>query len=349
MPKVSICIPAYGNPEGIRRLLDSIKEQTFTDYEVVLTDDSPDDSVRDAALESDMECLRYHKNEKRLGATGNWNEAVRRAKGEYIKIMHHDDWFSQPDSLERFVALLDGAPEAALAFCGSWQVTLKQPGADAAQGDGPDRADVDAVQKDNRDCADADAVQNGSRDGANADAGCNAENRWAQTDRFARCISDENEALLREDWRNLFLGNYIGAPSATIYRKNDQEYEPKLTWVMDMEYYMRLLEKKPEIVCTKDPLVCIGVSGDQLTEKCREDGRLNIFEYGFLFLEFKLAEQKRYRERLIGVALEFKQPYSALEPYGIPKAEYDAALRKKKKEDLHFLLGVVKRKLSGKR
>lgn len=292
MPKVSICVPAYGNPEGIRRLLASIKEQDFTDYEVILTDDSPDDSVRAAALGAGMEGLHYHKNETRLGATGNWNEAVRRAKGEYIKMMHHDDWFSRPDSLGCFVKLLDDAPKAALAFCGSWQVTLGQP-----------------------------------------------------ADRFARCISDENEAMIREDWRNLFLGNYIGAPSATIYRKNDQEYEPKLTWVMDMEYYMRLLEKQPEIVCTKEPLVCIGVSENQLTEECRVDGRLNIFEYGFLFLEFKLAGEKRYRDRLIEVALEFKQPYSALEPYGIPKQEYDTALRKKKKENLHFLLGVAKRKL----
>lgn len=292
MPKVSICVPAYGNPEGIRRLLASIKEQDFTDYEVVLTDDSPDDSVKAAALSAGMEGLHYHKNETRLGATGNWNEAVRRAKGEYIKMMHHDDWFSRPDSLGCFVKLLDDAPKAALAFCGSWQVTLGQP-----------------------------------------------------ADRFARCISDENEALIREDWRNLFLGNYIGAPSATIYRKNDQEYEPRLTWVMDMEYYMRLLEKRPEIVCTKEPLVCIGVSENQLTEECRVDGGLNIFEYGFLFLEFRLAGEKRYRERLIEVALEFKQPYSALEPYGIPKQEYDTALRKKKKENLHFLLGVAKRKL----
>lgn len=298
MPKVSICIPAYGNPEGIQRLLDSIREQTFTDYEVVLTDDSPDDSVKAVALGAGIERLHYHKNETRLGATGNWNEAVRRAKGVYIKMMHHDDWFSQPDSLGRFAELLDSAPDAALAFCGSWQVTLRQ--GDAA-------------------------------------------------DRFSRSISDGQEALIREDWRNLFLGNYIGAPSATIYRRNDEEYEPRLTWVMDVEYYMRLLKKKPKIVCTKDPLVCIGVSENQLTEKCREDGKLNIFEYGFLFLEFKLSDEKRYRDRLIEVALEFKQPYSALEPYGIPKAEYDAALRKKKKENFHFLLGVAKRKLLGKR
>lgn len=41
MCKVSICIPAYGNPEGIRRLLDSIAGQTYTDFEIIITDDSP--------------------------------------------------------------------------------------------------------------------------------------------------------------------------------------------------------------------------------------------------------------------------------------------------------------------
>lgn len=314
MPKVSICVPAYGNPEGIKRLLESIKEQTFTDYEVVLTDDSKDDGVQKEALEAGIGTLRYFKNEKRLGATGNWNEAVRRSAGDYIKMMHHDDWFSQPDSLARFVELLDGAPDAALAFCGSWQVPL---------GGGKDAAGQHSAPGGPQACA--------ARDDG----------------RFARCISGEHEKLLKQDWRNLFLGNYIGAPSATIYRRNDQEYEEKLTWVMDMEYYMRLLQKKSEIVCTKKPLVCIGVSGGQLTEECRENGELNIFEYGFLFQEFSLADEKRYRDRLIEVALSFKQPYAALKPYRIPEAEYRAALRKKRKEDFWFLAGVAKRKILG--
>lgn len=34
MPKVSICIPAYENAEGIQKLLRSIEEQTYTDFEV---------------------------------------------------------------------------------------------------------------------------------------------------------------------------------------------------------------------------------------------------------------------------------------------------------------------------
>lgn len=345
MPKVSICVPAYGNPMGIKRLLDSIKAQTFADYEVVVTDDSPDDSVKAVALGAGMERLHYYKNETRMGATGNWNEAVRRSKGEYIKMMHHDDWFSQPDSLGHFVKLLDDAPEAGLAFSGSWQVTLnaggaEQEAADGSAAQGAGNGGLSGATQGEGNNSLGNAEQKAANDGRDAAV--------SRQDRFARSISDENEALIREDWRNLFLGNYIGAPSATIYRRNDQEYEPKLTWLMDMEYYMRLLEKKPELACTKEPLVCIGVSENQLTEECRGDGKLNIFEYGFLLMEFKLAGEKAYRDKMIGVALEFKQPYSALEPYGIPKAEYDAALRKKKKEDFWFLVGVAKRKLLGK-
>ncbi len=297
MPKVSVCVPAYGNPEGIRRLLTSVSAQSFTDYEVVVTDDSADDSVERAVREAGIGNLRYYRNEKRLGATGNWNEAVRRSTGAYIKMMHHDDWFAQKDSLARFAALLDDAPQAALAFSGSYQVTLQEGNAAGSE------------------------------------------------ERFARGISREQEALLRSDWRNLFLGNYIGAPSATIYRKNALEFEEKLTWVMDMEYYMRLLQEKPVFSCTCEPLVCIGVSGTQLTEQCRADGALNLFEYGFLFREFGLADQKRYRDRLVEVALEFQLPWKALEPYQIPRREYKTAYWKKKKADTVFLLGVVKRKL----
>ncbi|MCX7010103.1 MAG: glycosyltransferase, partial [Kiritimatiellaeota bacterium] len=41
-PKVSICIPAYQQPQGLARALQSLLEQDFRDYEVIVTDDSAD-------------------------------------------------------------------------------------------------------------------------------------------------------------------------------------------------------------------------------------------------------------------------------------------------------------------
>ena len=54
MVKVSICVPAYKNPVGVERLLGSIKVQSFTDYEVVVTDDSPDGSVEEVVRRAEV-------------------------------------------------------------------------------------------------------------------------------------------------------------------------------------------------------------------------------------------------------------------------------------------------------
>lgn len=103
MPKISITIPAYQNVTALQRLLDSIATQTFTDYEVVITDDTPDSSVKDFVTSyQKIKHIKYYKNLTPLGTPENWNEGIRKASGEWIKIMHHDDWFSSNDSIKQF-------------------------------------------------------------------------------------------------------------------------------------------------------------------------------------------------------------------------------------------------------
>jgi len=120
MPRVSICIPAYNQPSNLHRALESVFLQTFKDFEVVITDDSPDNSVSIVAAEFGQHAnLRYYKNKNRKGSPENWNEAVRLASGELIKILHHDDWFSDENSLAEFVNILEQNPKADFAFCPS--------------------------------------------------------------------------------------------------------------------------------------------------------------------------------------------------------------------------------------
>ena len=118
-PFVSICIPAYKRPDLLRVLLESIAIQTWRDFEVVVTDDSPDDQVAILCEEfsSHIE-LRYFHHEQALGTPENWNAAIRHAKGEWIKLMHDDDWFAFPDSLQRLVKLTEEA-STDFVFCGS--------------------------------------------------------------------------------------------------------------------------------------------------------------------------------------------------------------------------------------
>ncbi|MBA2762166.1 MAG: glycosyltransferase, partial [Segetibacter sp.] len=112
-----ICIPAYKNVEYLKRLVESISIQTFTNFEVIVTDDSNDNFVSDYVNTKSWNFqLSYFKNKRALGTPENWNEAIRQANGNWIKLVHDDDWFSQPDSLMKFANAINAAPESEFIF-----------------------------------------------------------------------------------------------------------------------------------------------------------------------------------------------------------------------------------------
>jgi len=103
-PFISVCIPAYKHPEYLKRLLDSLARQTFKDFEVIITDDSPDDSVLELSkLYLQSFPVSYYKNVTALGTPANWNEGIRKAKGAWIKLIHDDDWLASTNSLQDYV------------------------------------------------------------------------------------------------------------------------------------------------------------------------------------------------------------------------------------------------------
>ena len=108
-PFISICIPTYKNVEYLQRLLQSITIQTFKDFEVIITDDSPDDHAEQWLNKSQNLLVTYYKNQPAHGLPGNWNAAIQKAKGEWIKIMHDDDWFANESSLEQFANVAKNA------------------------------------------------------------------------------------------------------------------------------------------------------------------------------------------------------------------------------------------------
>jgi glycosyltransferase involved in cell wall biosynthesis len=121
---ISICIPAYRNTAFLKRLLDSIASQTFTDYEIIITDDSPDDSVgRLIQNHIVRQPVRYYKNKTALGTPENWNEAIRHANGAWIKLMHTDDWFHSEDALNIYFKATQQNPECTFFFAAFQNVT----------------------------------------------------------------------------------------------------------------------------------------------------------------------------------------------------------------------------------
>lgn len=102
-PFISICIPAYKRPQYLRRLLKSIAIQSYKNFELILTDDSPDNSVKVVWEEfNQFNNFSYYKNESALGTPLNWNEAISKATGKWVKLMHDDDWFADENALMEF-------------------------------------------------------------------------------------------------------------------------------------------------------------------------------------------------------------------------------------------------------
>ena len=104
-PLISICIPTYNQVIHLRKLLETTFRQKEVSFEVIVSDDSSNKEVENLISEfnSQGKSIQYFKNSPSLGAPQNWNYAISLAKGDYIKIMHHDQWFE--DDLALFKLL----------------------------------------------------------------------------------------------------------------------------------------------------------------------------------------------------------------------------------------------------
>ena len=114
-PRVSVVVKSFNHEEYIRHCIQSVLNQTFQDFELIVTDDaSTDDTV--AVVESFADDrIKLERLPHNLGISGAMNAAISRASGEYVAILNSDDW-ALPDRLERQVAFLDTNPDVGLVF-----------------------------------------------------------------------------------------------------------------------------------------------------------------------------------------------------------------------------------------
>ena len=115
MPKVSVLTPIYNTPtEHLKEAIESILGQTFTDFEYLILNDSPDNKELDRVVNSYKDNrIRYIKNSKNIGLEASTNRLLDESKGEYIAIFDHDD-ISMPQRLEKAVSYLDKHPKVGL-------------------------------------------------------------------------------------------------------------------------------------------------------------------------------------------------------------------------------------------
>lgn len=228
-PFISICIPAYKNKTYLKRLLDSISGQSFMDFEVIITDDSPDTSLYSLIeLYKERMKIDYSRNQPALGSPANWNAGIAKANGEWIKIMHDDDWFADKNSLAEFAKAAQHT-NTDFIFSGFTNVDLKN-----------------GIEK-----------------------------------RFV--INNFHEWMLKGNPLYLFRTNYIGHPSTTLIRNKKQHFfDEKTKWVVDFDFYIRVLRSGGLFYTIRKPLINIGVSDEQITKAVFRQREVEIPENLYL-------------------------------------------------------------------
>lgn len=226
VPFFSICIPAYHNAAHLSRLLQSVFSQSFQDYEVIVSDDTPDDSLLHL-LQSTFadQPIRYYHNTPALGTPANWNAAIEKAKGSWIKLMHHDDWLAHPQALQQFYDAVQARPGVQFFFAA--YVNISEP--DGAQ---------ELVQM----------------------------RRWEQH-------------FFRYSPLHLFKKVYVGNPSCTLVKAGiPLQYNPLLKFVVDFDYYIRLIQAGMAYHYIDAPLLHIGFHARQVTQYTKYNPAVQVFE-----------------------------------------------------------------------
>lgn len=126
---VSVIIPTYGrSPEIVLRAVESVKKQTYTEWELYVVDDNKEGNLYSEPLKGLLEGqndsrIHYLRMEKNSGACAARNKGIRESSGEYVAFLDDDDeWL--PERLEKQLpALAD--ENVGFTYCGVWILNEK--------------------------------------------------------------------------------------------------------------------------------------------------------------------------------------------------------------------------------
>jgi len=113
MPRVTVCVPTYNRSRLLSETLDSVLQQEYQDFRIVVTDNCSTDDTQAVVEECRARDARvtYHRNLKNLGQFGNIGEGIRLAETQYWSLLMDDDLWP-PDFLGTAVTGLDRYPQA---------------------------------------------------------------------------------------------------------------------------------------------------------------------------------------------------------------------------------------------
>ncbi len=118
IPRVSIGLPVYNGERFLRQALDSILNQTFEDFELIISDNASTDSTAEICKAYAVKDprIKYFRNDTNIGISRNFDRVFELSSGsEYFKWCAHDDLMA-PTFVQKCVEVLDHNPEIVLCY-----------------------------------------------------------------------------------------------------------------------------------------------------------------------------------------------------------------------------------------
>lgn len=234
-PKISVCIPVKNGGAFLPLAVESVLQQSFEDFELIIVDNCSIDGTTKWIEEKAASAprIRFYRNPIDIGMTANFNACLGHAKGEYIKFLCADDLLL-PGCLQRMARALDSDVWATLVVGG--------------------RRLID---------------ENGEK---------TALQRYARRD-----TTIPGEQVIN---RCIFGGNYVGEPSAVMFRRETAQrgFNESLSLLMDLEMWFYLLERG-SMANLADEICAVRLHADQMTLQSIRSGAL-IDENIALFEEY---------------------------------------------------------------
>lgn len=116
-PKVTVAVSTYNREKYINDCINSVLEQSYQDFELIIIDDGSTDNTRDVVQKyNDPRIKYYYQNNS--GQNSARNAGINYASADYVALMDSDDVW-HPEKLEKQVEILEENPDIGLVYCGT--------------------------------------------------------------------------------------------------------------------------------------------------------------------------------------------------------------------------------------
>jgi glycosyltransferase involved in cell wall biosynthesis len=231
---ISVCIPVYNGARWVAGAIESVLRQTRGDFELLVVDNGSSDGSLDVASEAARadDRVRVVENRATVGAVPNHNRCLELARGDLVKLLHHDDRLRE-DCLDRMAAVLEDNPGVGLVFSRR-EILL----------DDPDEPAAEAWKREHEVLHAGFGRLNEVNDGR------------ALLDRYLPTFGEAEFA------------NWVGEPSAVMVRRSAVErvggFDERVRLSFDIELWVRMMAAH-DVGFVDEPLVRFRHHGDSLT------------------------------------------------------------------------------------